>query len=37
MSAMANNEPALFLEAIERRYHQGESPSSPSGPGNPWR
>ena len=25
MSAMANNEPALFLEAIERRYHQGES------------
>jgi lipoprotein-releasing system ATP-binding protein len=25
MTAMANEEPELFLEAIERRYHQGEA------------
>ena len=25
MSAMADKDPVLFLEAIERRYHQGES------------
>jgi len=25
MSAMADNDPVLLLEAIERRYHQGES------------
>ena len=25
MSAMAEEDPALFLEAIERRYHQGEA------------
>ncbi len=25
MSAMADKDPVLFLDAVERRYHQGES------------
>ncbi len=25
MSAMADNDPVLFLDGVERRYHQGES------------